>query len=691
MTAWKAGKECKGMLETPTKQSKPQTDEAATIPATTTTSLDDLRTLINLGTQEPEKSFDDTFKPTLTRALTDKATLEVVFGSPPAITMFEGLTAVNSTSNNDKEVRDDSSAALIPELSSPKSEVDDVFSRLQTNTKPAEADLSGDTPPIYRETTTAPVSVKSSYKPGELDDIVNATPQITQIEELNELTSIAYSSPGTETAGNGPPTPGVIGPATSEGGLQDLATTPYSIFKSESNATIDAHARPASRTIFTKRLPTLEEVLESLLNPSSEVAILEACGAVTTEPVQNSQFDPTISTMPIIAQISPTPPPAVALLEVEPLCSRYTKQGTEGIDKLAIAGSAWRVSKSPPELIIAIFIKNVTSDVAVLDLFKQEDREMIVKIEKWEKPHQLAHFKTVQERDAAFARLPDELKSGTGEDRSRPFVTIFEHKLYASSNNGTAANSEPSTEETAEPNLDEFASCTLLTMAAEPKFTLFAKLPDKLRKKIWQHARPERRIIQLCESLPAKSIFSTAPVPTLLHVCRESRTLAQTWYELSFSSLEFRVPKVYFDFTRDGIYTRCGGCLGSNCAHKMTWTKDHERVKLLAFEAPMSFKPFRKIARQYPGVEELILVKGKNMVPYGQIPWEDFEKVDERFSWQDYENGLVVQYMRLLKEKEPLLAKDSRLRKIQRMTLRGVIEITDPSPSSGKGMWTCCQ
>jgi hypothetical protein len=675
MAAWKAGKEWN---DTPG----------------TTTSLDDLRDLIDLRTQGPEKSFDDTFQPTLTRALTDKAALKVVFGSPPATTKLEWFSAVNSTSNNYKEVLDDSSAALIPELSSPESEVGDVFSRLRTNTEPAGPDLSDDTPPIYQEATdsaAAPVSVKSSYKPGELDDIVNATPQTTQIEELDELTCIAYWSPGIETVVNGPPTPGIFEPATSEGGLQELATTPYIIFKSESNAVVDTNARPASHTIFTKRLPTLEEVLESLLHPSSEAAILEACGAVTTEPVQNSQFDPTMFTLPTIVQTSPTPPPAVAPLATEPLRSPYTKQETEAIDRFAVAGSAWRVSKSPPEPIIAIYIENIASNEAVLDLFKQEDREKIIKVGKWKKLHMLAHFKTVQERDAAFTHLPDELKSGIAEDRSRPSVTIFEHKLYAPSNNGTAASSEPSTEETAELSLDEFASCTLLPMAAERKFTLFTKLPEKLRKKIWQHARPERRVIQLCVSLSAKSIISTAPVPALLHVCRESRTLAQTWYEFSFSSLEFRMPKVYFDFTRDGIYTHCGGCLGSNCTHKLTWTKDHERVKLLAFEAPMSFKPFRKIARQYPGVEELILIKGKSMVPGGQIPWEAFEKVNERFSWQDYEHDLVVQYRRLLIENEPLLAKDSRLRKIQRMTLPGVVETAGLSPSSGKGMWTCCQ
>ncbi|KAH6713944.1 hypothetical protein DL95DRAFT_447988 [Leptodontidium sp. 2 PMI_412] len=84
------------------------------------------------------------------------------------------------------------------------------------------------------------------------------------------------------------------------------------------------------------------------------------------------------------------------------------------------------VTKPAGEPIIGLFIMNVTSDEAVRELFKDEDKEKILKIEKWGQSNKVAHFKTLDERDAILAGLPDDVKSRTGEDRSRPLVKIFQ-------------------------------------------------------------------------------------------------------------------------------------------------------------------------------------------------------------------------------------------------------------------------
>ena len=104
----------------------------------------------------------------------------------------------------------------------------------------------------------------------------------------------------------------------------------------------------------------------------------------------------------------------------------------------------------------------------------------------------------------------------------------------------------------------------------------------------------------------------------------------------------------------------------------------------------MSWIPFRKIARFFPGVEELILIKGRSTVPRGLVPWEAFEKVDKPFSWQDKEDDIVVLYSGLMKDKEPLLAKESRLRKVTRMALPGVVETPEPTSNFGEGLWPVC-
>lgn len=97
------------------------------------------------------------------------------------------------------------------------------------------------------------------------------------------------------------------------------------------------------------------------------------------------------------------------------------------------------VSKTPVEPIIGLFVMNVTSDEAVRELFKDEDKEKILKIEKWGQSNKVAHFKTIEERDAVLQSLPEDVKSRTGEDRSRPLVKIFqprENKSFGGSRGG---------------------------------------------------------------------------------------------------------------------------------------------------------------------------------------------------------------------------------------------------------------
>ncbi|KAI9056009.1 hypothetical protein LZ554_000941 [Drepanopeziza brunnea f. sp. 'monogermtubi'] len=111
--------------------------------------------------------------------------------------------------------------------------------------------------------------------------------------------------------------------------------------------------------------------------------------------------------------------------------------GTNGADPTS------PVTKPAGEPIIGLFIMNVTSDEAVRDLFKDEDKEKILKIEKWGNSNKVAHFKTLEERDNILAGLPDDVKSRTGEDRSRPLVKIFQPKEPSrpfSSNRGGAGN-----------------------------------------------------------------------------------------------------------------------------------------------------------------------------------------------------------------------------------------------------------
>jgi len=122
--------------------------------------------------------------------------------------------------------------------------------------------------------------------------------------------------------------------------------------------------------------------------------------------------------------------------ENEKVSTPAATNGTNG------AEASSPVSKTPVEPIIGLFVMNVTSDEAVRELFKDEDKEKIIKIEKWGQSNKVAHFKTIEERDAVLQSLPEDVKSRTGEDRSRPLVKIFqarENKTFGG-NRGGAGN-----------------------------------------------------------------------------------------------------------------------------------------------------------------------------------------------------------------------------------------------------------
>jgi hypothetical protein len=119
-----------------------------------------------------------------------------------------------------------------------------------------------------------------------------------------------------------------------------------------------------------------------------------------------------------------------------------TPAATNGTSANGATEATSPVSKPASEPIVGLFIMNVTSDEAVYELFQPDDRAKITKVEKWGQSNKVAHFKTVEERDAILAALPEDIKSRAGEDRSRPLVKIFQHrenKTYTS-NRGGAGN-----------------------------------------------------------------------------------------------------------------------------------------------------------------------------------------------------------------------------------------------------------
>ncbi|KAI9743003.1 MAG: hypothetical protein M1818_003298 [Claussenomyces sp. TS43310] len=97
------------------------------------------------------------------------------------------------------------------------------------------------------------------------------------------------------------------------------------------------------------------------------------------------------------------------------------------------------------EPVMGLFIMNTSSDEQVKEIFKEEDRAKITKIEKWGASNRVAHFASQEDRDAALANLPDEYKTRKKDDpnaRSTPLVNIFmprDNKSFSGTRGGAGS------------------------------------------------------------------------------------------------------------------------------------------------------------------------------------------------------------------------------------------------------------
>ena len=137
-----------------------------------------------------------------------------------------------------------------------------------------------------------------------------------------------------------------------------------------------------------------------------------------------------------------TPQPQTNVVNLPASTKENEKINTANGTSNGAGEAASPVSKTASEPIIGLFVMNVTSDEAVKELFNDEDKAKILKIEKWGQSNKVAHFKTIEERDTVLANLPEDVKSRVGEDRSRPLVKIFQprdNKGYQSNRGGAGS------------------------------------------------------------------------------------------------------------------------------------------------------------------------------------------------------------------------------------------------------------
>jgi hypothetical protein len=175
------------------------------------------------------------------------------------------------------------------------------------------------------------------------------------------------------------------------------------------------------------------------------------------------------------------------------------------------------------------------------------------------------------------------------------------------------------------------------------QFTLFPKLPNELRMRIWKEACFEPRIVEVdISAYPAEGPASTAnrnyttrtPTPAVLHVCSEARQIGLEHYNRIFRRpfyFNIKDPKehiIYANFEQDTILLSLGqqqigsqnfsllrlGMIEQNALYPGTLC----RIKRIAIPIPPNPDPdayrYFDVLRMCTGLTEVIIVydQGEN-------------------------------------------------------------------------------
>ena len=157
--------------------------------------------------------------------------------------------------------------------------------------------------------------------------------------------------------------------------------------------------------------------------PSAPPAAPPAAPARAAAPAQPPRPATTTPAPAAPKPATPQPAPAASPAPKEEKAAPAAANGAAGGPDSA----ASLAPKNPADNIIGLFVMNAQSDDQVRDLFAEEDKSKIVKIDRWGANNKVAQFKTSEDRDAAMDRLPDDVKNRAPgqEDRSKPLVKIF--------------------------------------------------------------------------------------------------------------------------------------------------------------------------------------------------------------------------------------------------------------------------
>jgi hypothetical protein len=150
--------------------------------------------------------------------------------------------------------------------------------------------------------------------------------------------------------------------------------------------------------------------------------------------------------------------------------------------------------------------------------------------------------------------------------------------------------------------------------------------------------------VRILKSKYYPAVFSKAPVPSMLHACRESRATAMKWYKLRFRTLvdlkeiinvRFRAPRTYFDLENDILYAGCKICCQLHC-HECRPLHGHARKvqKILVHCEDNSKSPFLELCMFFRAAKEVMILGAGNDDLDSESRFDQLVKNSAPFGWQ---------------------------------------------------------
>lgn len=163
---------------------------------------------------------------------------------------------------------------------------------------------------------------------------------------------------------------------------------------------------------------------------------------------------------------------------------------------------------------------------------------------------------------------------------------------------------------------------------------------------IWDFARPDPRAVkiqQLKHPVDGIGYYSRLPVPSLLHLCAESRRISLKWYVPNTTEIFFpTIDRIFVDWSFDFVYIGCTLCQANNGSCSYRSLRERKTIRCEKYAGIQRFvKRCGKVVLEvtsleqaldelqiHPGCREVFLIQPSQLLPRWGVALSELRKIN---------------------------------------------------------------